>query len=513
MIQEERILETERIIPTIGEIFRGRSTGALRMDSDLGTRVFYFKDGELISIGTTIEKEKIDEILLRDGKITKEHIKEALERSNSFAQIGKQLISFGFLKQQELEDALKKQANLVLYNILKESSGKISFIEGHEPTRTDVFYYPTHLWLLDFIMALDEREIVFKLLPPLNSFFGREPELDEFLEILPWDEEDKELAMKLNGTFTVSEATSFSRKKEMEVYKKLAFLNSFGVLKVFAESQKKLEQAALFTPLEVQKEIPPPPSSAQLNVELPIKRKHRDRKRKIFYVYPVVGSIIVLVGLFGFFIYYSFISKPKNIQTAPLPKIEEPKKEETEEDTMVLTPQKKEEVVQVPQVEAPKEEKPSVPEPKKETPAVPEIKKETVPEVKKEIKEEKKKEEIPPVPPKKEVLNVEKTKSPLFEESLKYLNEAKKVPQNYFSIQILIACQEDTILKLKRDYPQMDFWYIPIIFQGKNCYKVLYGKTESKEEAQNLKLSLPSKLQEGKPQIVSFSSALKDARE
>ncbi|MEJ5165819.1 MAG: DUF4388 domain-containing protein, partial [Thermoanaerobaculia bacterium] len=362
MIQEERIQETEKVIPILGEIFRGRQTGALRLDSESGTRVFYFKDGELISIGTTIEKEKIDEILLKEGKITREHIKEALERSNSFAQIGKQLISFGFLKGQELEDALKKQANIVLYNVLKEGSGKISFIEGHEPTRTDVFYYPTHLWLLDFLMGIEEREIIFKLLPPLNSYIARQPEVEEFLEILPWDEEDKELVRKLNGTFTLAEATSYSRKKEMDTYKKLAFLNSFGVLNVLKESPKKPEQATLFTPLEVQNEVVPP---APINVELPLKKRHIDRKRKIFFVYPLLGSVFVIVFLSAVFIYYSLKSKqtPSQISKPPQEIKKEVKQQETtEEEIMVLTPQK------VEKKEEKIEEKKPLPEVKEATP-------------------------------------------------------------------------------------------------------------------------------------------------
>lgn len=497
MIQEEKIQETEKVVPILGEIFRGRQTGALRLDSESGTRVFYFKDGELISIGTTIEKEKIDEILLRDGKITREHIKEALERSNSFAQIGKQLISFGFLKSQELEDALKKQANIVLYNILKEGSAKISFIEGHEPTRTDVFYYPTHLWLLDFLMGIEEREIVFKLLPPLNNYVGRQPEVEEFLEILPWDEEDKELVRKLNGTFTLAEATSYSRKKEMEIYKKLAFLNSFGVLSVLKESQKKPEQAALFTPLEVQSEVAPP---VQVNVELPLKKKNLDRRRKIFFVYPLVGSVFVIVFLSAIFIYYSLKSRqtPSQISKPPQEIKKEVKQEEKpEEEVMVLTPQKVEK----------KEEKieKEVPLPEvKETPPV-----ET-------IKEEKKKEETV-VKPAEEKPSINKppgekvSKSSLYMEAENFLREARTLPQNYFTIQILIACQEETILKLKKEYPDFNFWYIPINFKGRSCYKLFYEKLESKEEAERVKEGLPSKLKEGKPQVVSFTKALQDA--
>lgn len=517
MVLEDKVLEFSKIIPTLGEVFRARFTGALRLDSEVGTRVFYLRDGNLISIGTTIDKEKIDEILIKDGKLTKEHIKEALEKSNSFAQIGKQLIAFGFIKKEELEEELRKQANLVLYNVVKESNGKISFIEGHEPTRTDIFYYPTHLWILDFIMGLEERELIFYLLPPLNHLIGKEPELEEFLSLLEWDEEDKQLAMRLNGTFTIAESTSYSQKKEMEIYKKLAYLNCFGVIKDMGETQKKPSQEALFSPLEVQKEVLPlsPP-----NIEFPVTKKYKDKKKKIFFVYPLVGSGIVILFFAIIFIYYGWFSKPKNVvETKPIFLEEKKVEEKTEEtDLMVLTPQK--EVPPQP-VETEKKEVPKQVS-KKEG----EIEsKKVVPEVKEKAKEETKKENLIPqkkveTPKEKEETQVkekelekkEASRSPLENEAYSYLQEAKSVPNSYYTIQILIACQEETILKIKKEYPDLNFWFIPINFKGKNCYKLFYDKFGNKDEAINKKSALPETLLKTNPQIVSFPQALKDSK-
>lgn len=489
MIIENKTSEFKNILITLGEVFRSRLTGAVRLDSDMGTRVFYIKDGDLVSIGTTVDREKIDEILIRDGKLSKEHIKEALEKSNSFAQIGKQLVVFGFLKQQELEEELKKQANFILYNSLKEKNAKISFIEGHEPTRTDLFYYPTHLWLLDFFMSLEERDLIFQSLPPLNHYIGKEPELEEFLEILPWDEEDKELMTKLNGSFTVSETTSYSRKKEMEIYKKLAFLNSFGVIKSYGGVQKKPAQAPLFNPMEVQEEIPQP----SVNVDFPIKKRHIDKKKKIFYVYPLLGSAIIIILFASIFIYYAWFSKPQKLVYQTPAKVEETitgEKEEEESDIMVLTPQKKEET-KVSEKSVQKEEvKPQKGKPNEFVEPIKEAVTKNV-----EIAEEK---------------NI--FGGTLYEEASNYLNEARALPQSYYTVQILIACQEETIKKLKKEYPSLNFWFIPIDFKGRNCYKLFYEKCKDKEEAQKVRDRLPEEILKSKPQLVLISSALKEAR-
>ncbi|MEJ5165850.1 MAG: SPOR domain-containing protein, partial [Thermoanaerobaculia bacterium] len=110
-----------------------------------------------------------------------------------------------------------------------------------------------------------------------------------------------------------------------------------------------------------------------------------------------------------------------------------------------------------------------------------------------------------------EPLEEKVSKSPLYREAENFLKEARTLPQNYFTIQILIACQEETILKLKKEYPDLNFWYIPINFKGRSCYKLFYEKFGSKEEAEKARAGLPSKLLEGKPQIVSFSKALQSS--
>lgn len=488
MDKEEKVFELYQLLPTIGEIFRERFTGAIRIDSEKGTRVFYFKEGNLISIGTTIEKEKIDEILIKEGKITREHVKESLEKSNSFAQIGKQLISFGFLREEDLEFALKKQANIVLENLIREGKGKVSFIEGHEPTRTDVFLYPTHLWILDFITSIEDRGLIFQLLPPLNHLVGKEPEIEEFLEILPWNEEDKNLVLKLNGSITLSEITSFSNKKEIDIYKKIAFLNCFGVIKSYGESPKKLLQEPLFTPLEIEKEVPPPP----LNIEMPIPPKYETKKKKIYFVYPVIGSVLVILFFSGIFLYYAVFSKPKAVISPPKieKELEEPKEEES--DTMKLIPQ---EILE-------KKEKP------------PEV------EAKSKAKEETKDlnkatQEMVPVTAQKEekkepVMQEEAKGSQIFEESKNYLKMAMELPKNSYTIQILIACQEETIIKLRKQYPSFSFWFVPFNFKGKNCYKVFYETFKTKEEAEKEREKLPEDILKAKPQIVFISNLLKD---
>ncbi len=514
MTQEDKVLDFIKVIPILGDLFRERYTGALRLDSEKGTRVFYLKEGNLISIGTTVNEEKLDEILIKEGKLTREHIKEALEKSNSFAQIGKQLTAFGFITFQDLEDSLKKQANLVLGNVIKEGKGKISFMEGHEPTRTDIFFYETHLWLYDFINGIEDRGLIFELLPPLNHFIGKEMGLEEFLELLPWDNEDKELASKLNGTFTVAECTSYSKKREMDIYKKLAFLHSFGVIKSFGESPKKLVQPPLFNPLEIEKETLPPDSG----VGLPLPPTHASRKRKIFYVYPIVGSLLVILILGGIFVYHAFLSKPPKIEP-PIIKVEEkvPEPIKEEEDTMVLSKSKiekeKEEISDIKEgktLQEIKAEKPPEKIEKKAEKQPERIEKpvEKQPEKPLEKVSEKKEKPLEKVSEKKEEIALP-SGSKIYNEGISFLEKAKTYSEKSYTLQLLIACQEETILKLREKNPSYNFWFIPINFKGKVCFKVFYGNFGSKEEAEGERNNLPEEILKGKPQTMGI--ALKDS--
>jgi len=62
-----------------------------------------------------------------------------------------------------------------------------------------------------------------------------------------------------------------------------------------------------------------------------------------------------------------------------------------------------------------------------------------------------------------------------------------------FTIQLLIACQEKTVLESLQAVPDAkDFLILPLQYKGQSCYRVLYGLYETEREAQSAATRLPA---------------------
>ena len=91
------------------------------------------------------------------------------------------------------------------------------------------------------------------------------------------------------------------------------------------------------------------------------------------------------------------------------------------------------------------------------------------------------------------------------------LSKMKGLPGSTQTLQLMIACQDDSISKARRLDPGGAIWFIPYAFKGKPCYKVYWGTYRSAGEAQAATEALPAEFKSGKPQVVALGAALSNA--
>jgi hypothetical protein len=79
-----------------------------------------------------------------------------------------------------------------------------------------------------------------------------------------------------------------------------------------------------------------------------------------------------------------------------------------------------------------------------------------------------------------------------------------------YTIQILVACSDETLQKAQQNVPAPELFIVPVNYQGKSCYRLLWGLFESESRAQSAVAQVPRYFRENgaKPKAVSGASIL-----
>ena|GEM_PF-6061507 len=531
----------------------------MRLESGSQVRIIYFKEGNIISCGTNVNGEKMDDVLLSLGKISAGHIRETLQHSPGVSEMGKSLLAMGFLSQAEVEEALRYQVTLIFQNLLRNPETAFSLVESYAPTRTDVFLYPTDHFISDFLHSTEDRELVFSLMPPPQTRMKGKPLLPAFLEALPWDEGEKVLAGRLDGSASMAELAGQTRMKEMEVYKLFAILNCLSLLEAAPEAQTPPVRDAtptlakdLFRP-----SLPPDlggrPSTPSFTkgIDRHAHAGYRLRTRRIFEVYPLAILSTAILLFTAVLIVQHFTQKPTapaGSLTMSMPAAHPPEKNGKAEGVSGIAPFQLPTQVAFP---APPHRgtgatpppgsassgapaspaKPMTPAPTRTgaSPVSPPARqaasgitapssdatqpRAAVVDAPKAPSAAHSQAPAPPPAPSKASSPQPKSapSNGLAAEAAAMLARMKDRPASSMTLQLMIACQEDSIAKARRLDTGGTLWFIPTSLKGRSCYKVFWGVYAKEAEARRALDALPADLKNGGPRMVTLGAALSNA--
>jgi hypothetical protein len=79
-----------------------------------------------------------------------------------------------------------------------------------------------------------------------------------------------------------------------------------------------------------------------------------------------------------------------------------------------------------------------------------------------------------------------------------------------FSIQILVACSSDTVVKAVQNVSSPELYILPVSFKGRDCYRVCWGIYDSQGRAESAISTVPSYFRQGgaTPKVVSSAGLL-----
>ena len=233
------------LIERLVELWREQFTGAIRFENDGIIKIIYFKGGDILSASTNDRSDSIDEILMRAGKVSREHVKQALAKRKESETLGDALLNLGFITRKELTWSRRVQVVGVIRSIAAWTQGSFTIVADYLPKRDEGTLFALPQVLVELIVTEQDRARFERALDGGEAVFVKTADFDEVWRKLGLNEDAEAIAVEIDGVKNATTVATASGRDTFNVYKLLHALATLGVLsradKPHADSQFALD--------------------------------------------------------------------------------------------------------------------------------------------------------------------------------------------------------------------------------------------------------------------------------
>ncbi|HEV7241147.1 MAG TPA: DUF4388 domain-containing protein [Thermoanaerobaculia bacterium] len=218
------------LIERLVELWREQFTGALRFENDGIIKIIYFKGGDILSASTNDRADSIDEILMKAGKVSREHVKQALARRKESETLGDAMLNLGYITRKELTWARRVQVVGVIRSIAAWTTGSFTIVADYLPKRDEGTLFPLPQVLVELIVTEQDRQKFERVLNGGSVVLEKAGDFAEVFGRLGLNEDAEAIVAQVDGTKNASEVASASGRDAFNVYKLLHAFATLGIL-------------------------------------------------------------------------------------------------------------------------------------------------------------------------------------------------------------------------------------------------------------------------------------------
>jgi tetratricopeptide (TPR) repeat protein len=130
---------TATLPEVVRDLWKARASGTLVLERGGETKRIIFQRGDVVFAATNVEKERLGERLVREGKIKRSVLELALrvmERSSE--RLGTTMVEWGWVSPLEMGRAVATQIKDIIYSVFSWSSGEYRFEPEEKPVPADL---------------------------------------------------------------------------------------------------------------------------------------------------------------------------------------------------------------------------------------------------------------------------------------------------------------------------------------------------------------------------------------
>src|SRR5688572_5617022 len=209
------------LVERLVELWREQFTGAIRFENDGIIKIVYFKGGDILSASTNDRSDSIDEILMRAGKVSRDHVKQALAKRKENETLGDALLNLGFITRKELTWARRVQVVGVIRSIAAWTDGSFTIVADYLPKRDEGTLFPLPQVLVELIVTEQDRARFERALDGGAAVFTKAADFEDVFRRLGLNEDAEAIAREIDGQKTSAEIATASGRDTFNVYKLL----------------------------------------------------------------------------------------------------------------------------------------------------------------------------------------------------------------------------------------------------------------------------------------------------
>lgn len=218
------------LIERLVELWREQFTGAIRFENDGIIKIIYFKGGDILSASTNDRADSIDEILMKAGKVSREHVKQALARRKESETLGDAMLNLGYITRKELTWARRVQVVGVIRSIAAWAAGSFTIVADYLPKRDEGTLFPLPQVLVELIVTEQDRQKFDRALDGGTVVLEKAGDFHEVFGRLGLNEDAEAIVAQVDGVKNAEEVASASGRDAFNVYKLLHALATLGIL-------------------------------------------------------------------------------------------------------------------------------------------------------------------------------------------------------------------------------------------------------------------------------------------